>query len=34
MKEILDIILKGLEIAKTALSLFRDIKETRRSAKK
>ncbi len=34
MKEILDIILKILEVAKAALSLRRDIKETRDSGKK
>ena len=34
MKEILEIILKILEVAKASLSLIRDIKETRRSAKK
>lgn len=34
MKEILEIILKLLEVAKASLSLLRDIKETRHSAKK
>lgn len=34
MKEILDLVLKALEVAKAAVSLLRDIKETRRSTKK
>ncbi len=34
MEEILEIILKILEVAKASLSLLRDIKETRRSTKK